>query len=59
VGASRHTTRGLSRSALRRELRGKGVDDETVATAVDTIGVDDEEAAARALVAGGSRAPAG
>ena len=28
---SRHATRGLSRSALRRELRGKGVDDETVA----------------------------
>ncbi len=48
---SRHATRGLSRSALRRELRGKGVDDETVATAVDAIGVDDEEAAARALVA--------
>jgi regulatory protein len=48
---SRHTTRGLSRSALRRELRGKGVDDETVAAAVDAIGVEDEESAARALVA--------
>jgi regulatory protein len=48
---SRHATRGLSRSALRRELRGKGVDDETVASAVEAIGVDDEEAAARALVA--------
>jgi regulatory protein len=46
---SRHATRGLSRSALRRELRGKGVDDETVASAVDAIGVDAEEAAARSL----------
>ena len=56
---SRHATRGLSRRALRRELRGKGVDDETVATAVDAIEVDDEEAAARALVARRLPAPAG
>jgi regulatory protein len=48
---SRHATRGLSRSALRRELRGKGVDDATVGAAVDEIGDDDEEAAARSLVA--------
>ncbi len=48
---TRHAGRGLSRSALRRELREKGVDDETVATAVDAIDVDDEAAAARALVA--------
>jgi regulatory protein len=48
---SRHATRGLSRSALRRELRGKGVDDETVAVAVEAIDADAEEAAARALVA--------
>lgn len=47
---TRHAGRGLSRSALRRELRDKGVDDETVAGAVDAIDVDDEAAAARALV---------
>ena len=48
---SRHSTRGLSSRALQRELRNKGVDDETVSAAVDAIGVDDEEAAVRALVA--------
>ena len=41
---TRHAGRGLSRSALRRELRDKGVDDETVAGAVDAIDVDDEAA---------------
>ena len=48
---SRHARRGLARRALAHELRRKGVDDETVAEAVDEIDADDEEAAARALVA--------
>ncbi|MEO7981900.1 MAG: regulatory protein RecX [Sporichthyaceae bacterium] len=48
---TRHAGRGLSRSALRRELRAKGVEDETIAEAVDTIDDDAEESAARALVA--------
>jgi regulatory protein len=48
---SRHATRGLSRSALRRELRDKGVDDETIAAAVEEIEPGDEVEAARALVA--------
>jgi regulatory protein len=48
---SRHAGRGLSRRALRHELRQKGVDDETARAAVDEIGPDDEEAAAAALVA--------
>ena len=48
---SRHAAKGLSRQSLRRELRGKGVDDETIATAVEQVGDDDEIAAARALVA--------
>ena len=48
---TRHAGRGLSRSALTRELRAKGVDDETVADAVEAIDDDAEAAAARALVA--------
>ncbi len=48
---TRHTGRGLSRSALRRELRAKGVDDETVAGAVDGIDDDAEAETARNLVA--------
>jgi regulatory protein len=48
---TRHAGRGLSRSALRRELRAKGVDDEIVADAVETIDDDAEAAAAQALVA--------
>lgn len=47
---SRHATRGLSRRALSDELRSKGVDDETVAAAVEEIDGDAEEATARALV---------
>ena len=47
---SRHATRGLSRRALSHELRSKGVDDETVAAAVEEIDGDAEEATARALV---------
>ena len=48
---SRHTGRGLARRALTHELRHRGVDDETVAEAVDVISADDEWAAARDLVA--------
>ena len=48
---TRHAGRGLSRSALRRELRDKGVDDVTAADALDQIDLDDEAEAARALVA--------
>lgn len=47
---SRHRGRGLSRQALRRELRDRGVDDEVVADAVDDVSDDDELAAARGLV---------
>ena len=47
---TRHAGRGLSRSALRRELRAKGVDDETVAEAVEAVDDEAEAAAARALV---------
>jgi regulatory protein len=48
--SSRHTSRGLARRALSHELRHRGVDDETVAEAVDAISADDEWAAARDLV---------
>lgn len=47
---SRHTGRGLSRRALRYELRQRGVAEETVREAVDEISPDDELAAARDLV---------
>ena len=49
--SSRHTSRGLARRALSHELRHRGVDDETVAEAVDAISPEDEWAAARDLVA--------
>lgn len=48
---SRHAGRGLSRAALGRELRDKGVDEETAAVALEDIGPDAEAAAAGALVA--------
>jgi len=48
---SRHAGRGLSRAALRRELRDKGVDDETAHNALEDIDPDAEVAAASALVA--------
>jgi regulatory protein len=48
---SRHASRGLSRRALARELRQKGVDDELAAAALDSLDEDDERAAAQALVA--------
>ena len=47
---SRHTGRGLGRRALSAELRRRGVDEQVLRAAVDTISADDEEAAARALV---------
>ena len=47
---SRQMDRGLSRRALRHELRAKGVDDDTVSDAVASIDTEDEEAAARSLV---------
>ena len=48
---SRHAGRGLSRAALGRELRDKGVDDETARAALEDIDPDAEVAAASALVA--------
>lgn len=43
--------KGLARRALAQELRRKGVDDEVAREALDEIDPDDEEAAARVLVA--------
>ena len=48
---SRHNGRALGRRALSAELRRRGVDEETVKTAVETVTPEDEEAAARALAA--------
>jgi regulatory protein len=48
---SRHAGRSLGRRALSAELRRRGVDEETVRAAVEAVSPDDEEAAARALVA--------
>jgi regulatory protein len=56
---SRHAGRGLGRRALSAELRRRGVDAETTAAAVDAVSADDEEAAARALVARRLRAMGG
>jgi regulatory protein len=47
---SRVKTRGLSRRALRYELRRKGVSDEVIATSLDRLEPDAEVAAARRLV---------
>jgi regulatory protein len=47
---SRHLGRGLARRALAAELRRRGVADETVSAAVETLGADQEEATARELV---------
>jgi regulatory protein len=52
---SRHSGRGLSRKALRFELRRRGVDDDTIDGALSQIHADDELEAARALAR--SRAP--
>ncbi|MGQ4269821.1 regulatory protein RecX [Nocardiopsis changdeensis] len=47
--SSRHHGRGLSRAALTRELRTRGVAEETVRDAVAELGDEEEAAAARAL----------
>lgn len=48
---TRHAERGLSRVALGNELRRKGIDPVTAAGALDEVDDDDEESAARTLVA--------
>jgi regulatory protein len=48
---SRHLGRGLARRALAAELRRRGVADETVSAAVETLDPDQEETTARELVA--------
>ncbi|MFI0409751.1 regulatory protein RecX [Actinomadura sp. 3N508] len=48
---SRHTGRGLARRALAAELRRRGVADETVSDAVESLDPAQEEQTARALVA--------
>jgi regulatory protein len=48
---SRHRGRGLARQALAVELRRRGVADETVHEAVETLGPGEEERTARALIA--------
>jgi regulatory protein len=48
---TRHRERGLARSALRSELRRKGVDHEVAREAVEQIDPETELATARALVA--------
>ncbi|MGH8867791.1 MAG: regulatory protein RecX [Actinomycetes bacterium] len=47
---SRHTGRGLARRALAHELRRRGVAEETVDEAVETLDADREADTARALV---------
>jgi regulatory protein len=49
--SSRHNGRGLSGSAIRRELRQKGVDDESIDAALEDLGAEDELERARELVA--------
>jgi regulatory protein len=48
---SRHRGRGLARSALRAELRRKGVDDAVASAAVEQVDAEAEQATAHALVA--------
>ena len=48
---SRHLGRGLARRALAAELRRRGVADDTVDQAVETLGSAQEEATARELIA--------
>ena len=55
---SRQRSRGLARRALAQELRRKGVDDETARTALDEVDPEQEEQAARALVARKARSMA-
>jgi len=47
---SRHAGRALGKRALSAELRRRGVEDETIKHALDTVTDEDEQAAARALV---------
>ncbi|WP_017976181.1 regulatory protein RecX [Actinopolyspora halophila] len=47
---SRHRQRGLGRRALEEELREKGVDDDALSAALDTLDTDDEVSRARELV---------
>jgi regulatory protein len=47
---SRQPGKGLGRRALAQELRRKGIDDDVARAALDEVGPEDEEAAARALV---------
>jgi regulatory protein len=47
---TRHATRGLSRRALARELRNKGIDEEVAAGALHGVDDGDELQAARTLV---------
>jgi regulatory protein len=47
---SRHTGRGLARRALAGELRRRGVAEETVRDAVETLDEEEEEATARRLI---------
>jgi regulatory protein len=47
---SRHASRGLAPRALAQELRRKGVADEVAREALEQVGRDDQEEAARALV---------
>jgi regulatory protein len=56
---SRHRGRGLAGRALSQELRRKGVDDQVVEEAVQTLDPDQELATARALVARKLRATRG
>jgi len=56
---SRHRGRGLAGRALGQELRRKGVDEEVVRSAVETIEPDEELATARSLVARRLRATRG
>jgi regulatory protein len=49
---SRHHSRGLSRSALTAELHRRGIADDDVRDAVETLGPEQEAATARDLVAG-------
>lgn len=48
---SKQTTRGLARRALLDELRRKGVDADVARSAVEDVTDDDEQAAAREIVA--------
>ncbi|MDN3353533.1 regulatory protein RecX [Actinomadura sp. DC4] len=48
---SRHNGRGLARRALAAELRQRGVADETVKDAVEELAPEQEESAARELIA--------